>query len=95
MLGTERADQPVLRAVDVLILVDHHVTEPLGQLRADRQLPLDQPHGAQDQVVEVDRVLCAQLLLVPLVDAAEDPLGRRDQAVEISDVLIVVEQLVL
>ena len=83
--------QPVLRVVRVLVLVDHHVPERLPPLRERLGEPLEHLDREHQQVVEVHRVRRVHPLLVQLVhlgdglvvervDAAH-VVGRADQLV--------------
>ena len=88
----QHVDQVVLRAVGVLVLVDQQVAEPRLVLVEDVREQLEQLDGLDDQVVEVERVVGLQLLLVGRVDLADDGLGV---AARLGLVGLVVDQLVL
>ena len=66
VLFGQQPHQVVLRAVGVLILVDHHVAEPPVVRLARGLVMLQQAHRFQQQVVEIQRVGVAQRLLVLL-----------------------------
>ena len=55
----EQLDEPVLRGVGVLVLVDEQRAEAMRQPLADLG-ELEQPDGPRDQVVEVERVRLAR-----------------------------------
>ena len=71
LLG-QQVDQVVLRPVGVLVLVDHEVLEPLLVVRQDVGEQLEDLHGLDDEVVEVQGVVGQQLLLVALVDLTDE-----------------------
>jgi hypothetical protein len=68
MHGGQLGDEPVLRHVRVLILVHVHVAEAPGVALADDVVFREELHRLADQVVEVERIAAAQLLLVTGVD---------------------------
>ena len=67
VLGREQLQQPVLRVVRVLVLVDEDVAERLPPALLRLGKPLEHVHGQVQQVVEVHRVRAEQLALVELV----------------------------
>ena len=73
--GGERLDPQVLGAVGVLVLVDVEVAPALLVLRQDVGRVLEQPHGLQQEVVEVERVGLAQALLVARREAGDGALA--------------------
>ena len=68
----EQAQQGVLRAIGVLILVDQQIAQPLLPARAHRFVVAEQAHRQADEVVKIDRLIRAQGALVFAVH-----LGRR------------------
>ena len=71
VLAGEQLQQPVLRVVRVLVLVDEDVAERLRQrsrASGKRSQHLDRQH---QQVVEVDRVRGEQPALVEVVDVGD------------------------
>ena len=87
----EQLQQPVLRVVRVLVLVDHHVAERVLPVLPRVREVLEDLHRQHQHVVEVDRVRGGQLLLVERVRLGDrlvveggdllGVLGRRDQLV--------------
>ena len=67
MLGGEQADQPVLRVVGILILVDQYVFEPILVVVEYVLVLLKKFHRLADQIVEVERVVLHKLALIQLV----------------------------
>ena len=63
----EASNQQVLRAVRILVLVDHDETELLRVLRAYPFRLLEQIHGLQEQVVEIERAAVLQRLQIERV----------------------------
>ena len=55
VLGGEQLDPQVLGAVGVLVLVDVEVAPPAAVVGKDRGRLLEEPHGLDEQVVEVER----------------------------------------
>ena len=88
----EQLQQPVLRVVGVLVLVDEHVAEGVAVALADLLEQLQQVDGAEQQVVEVHRVHAVQVALVDVVDVGDHLLERRADALAVG---AGVEQLVL
>ena len=88
----EQLQQPVLRMVRVLVLVDEHVAE--GVLPALEGLgeALQHVHGQHQHVVEVDRVRPEQATLVQLVDVRD---GLVVEGGDARAVLLRPDQLVL
>ncbi len=86
VLRGEVATEQVLGAVRVLVLVDHDLLPALLVLRQHVGMLLEEEHGPHQQVVEVDRVVLAELPLVGLVHPpgclvvviGRLPLGGRD-----------------
>ena len=68
MHARQQLDQDHLQRVGVLELVDQHVVEALGVLHPRDLVLLEQVHGPQDQVVEVQSPAARQPLLVARVD---------------------------
>ncbi len=91
-MGAEQLHQLILRAVGVLVLVDEEVlvaaVVPLTHLAGG----LEQAHGFQQQVVEVERVGLGEFLFVDLEDV-RDLLFHRVGAGE--EVLLRVDHVVL
>ena len=79
----EVSQEHVLRAVRVLVLVDEDVLEAILPVVHRVIARLEQPHGEEEQVVEVERVVLAQEALVARPDDGRDPLqlaaGARGQ----------------
>ena len=73
-LPAEQAQEPVLRGVGVLELVDEHVAEAGRPARQQLGVPLEQLGGAQQQISEVDRAGAGQRPLVAAPDL-QAPLG--------------------
>ena len=71
MARREDLRELVLRAIRVLILVDEDVLEPALVLLADVLIFLEQRHRDHQQVVEIKRVVVAQLLLVDFIDVGD------------------------
>jgi hypothetical protein len=71
----QQPHQLVLAAVGVLILVDHHVAEPPVIQRAGGFIVIEQAHGLQQQIVEIERVGRVQRLFVFVPDDGQ--LARR------------------
>ena len=92
MLGAEELQQPVLRVVRVLVLVDEDVAE--GSLPARERLgeALEDLHREHEQVVEVDGVRGVQATLVELVHLRDRLVPERRDA---RDVLLRRDELVL
>jgi len=67
-VGAEQSDELVLGAVGVLELVDHHVCEAALPLVAHVGVALPQPHGLDDEIVEVERPVVGERILIPLID---------------------------
>ena len=68
----QEPDEFELRLVDVLVLVHKHVLELRLVEFADVRALVEQADGVEDQVVEVERPVRLQLLLVERVDARDD-----------------------
>ena len=75
-------NQQVLRAVGVLVLVHHDVAELLRVLLPDALRLLDELHGVQQQVVEVERPGVLERLGVHRVQLAEVLVARIPGALE-------------
>ena len=71
VLAGEQLQQPVLRVVGVLVLVDEDVAEGGGVAGADLGEELEHVDGPDEQVVEVHRVHAVQVALVELVDVGD------------------------
>src|ERR1019366_3195771 len=71
MLFGQQAHEVVLGAVGVLILVDHDVAQPPVVSFAGGVVMLEQAHGLQQQVVEIEGVGVVQGLLVLLEDGGD------------------------
>ena len=72
MRGTgEQLHQFVLRAVGVLVFVDQEVSETPVIAFADFGGDLEQAHGFQQQIVEVQRIGLEQLLAIDLEDVRD------------------------
>ena len=84
--------QPVLRVVGVLVLVDEHVAEGAGVAGADLREQLEDVDRADEQVVEVHRVHAVDLALVELVDVGDRLL---EEGADELAVVLGVAQLVL
>ena len=67
----EQAHQLVLAAVGVLVFVDHDVAQPAVPGLARGLVVLQQAHGFEQQVVEIERVGGAQRLFVLLEDRGQ------------------------
>ena len=92
VLACEQLQQPVLRVVRVLVLVDEDVAErvlPVGERVGEPLERLDREH---QHVVEVDRVRGEQPLLVALVHLGDRLVVERGDA---AHVLVGPDQLVL
>ena len=85
MLGREQLQQPVLRVVRVLVLVDEHVAERLAPALVSFGKALEHVHGQVEHVVEVDGVRCEEPALVQLVDVGDRlVVERRDALAELT-----------
>ncbi len=67
----EQAHQVVLAAIGVLVFVDHDEFETAIHLEAQIGVVGEQPHGFEQQVVEIERVGLAQAAFVLFVDGGE------------------------
>ncbi len=67
----EQAHQLILAAIGVLIFVDHDEFEAAVHLAAQIGIVRQQPHGFQQQIVEIERVGLPQPALVLFVDGGE------------------------
>jgi hypothetical protein len=76
VLADQAVDDPRLDVVRVLVLVDQDVTEALAELHPGFFLPQQLEHVVE-QVVEVELVALALVLLVHLVDLDHRLLGLR------------------
>ena len=92
VLLREQLEQPVLRVVRVLVLVDEHVAERLLPALARLGEALEHLDGEHQQVVEVDRVRGEQPPLVELVHLGDGLVVERRDAL---GVLVRADQLVL
>ena len=72
MLGGQQLDQQVLRVVGVLVLVDRDVAVAVGEVLTAVRVLLQVPHRLEDEVVEVERAVLLQPVLVLAVDTAHD-----------------------
>ena len=82
----EQAHQLVLAAVGVLILVDHDVAQAPVPGLARGVVVLQQAHGFEQQIVEIQRVGRAQRLLVFLEDRGQR-FGLRDRPTSLVQIL--------
>ena len=71
VLAGQQLHQLVLRAVGVLVLVDQQIAIAALVALAHFARNLEQAHGLQQQIVEVQRVVLAQLVLVGLEDVGD------------------------
>ena len=78
----QATDQHVLRAVGVLVLVDHHLAELVRIPRPDVLGLLHQLDGLQQQVVEIERVTLLQRVQVVPVDLRDLFVARVPAPVE-------------
>ena len=92
VLAGEQLQEPVLRVVRVLVLVDEDVAEGLLPLLARVRMLLEHLDGAHDQVVEVHRVRGVQAALVAVVDGGHGLLVEGADALR---VLLRADELVL
>ena len=92
VLAGEQLEQPVLRVVRVLILVDQHVPERLLPALQRLGEPLQHLDGEHQQVVEVHRVRVVQPLLVQPVHVGH---GLVVERLDAAQVLVRADQLVL
>ena len=92
MRSGERADQPVLGVVRVLVLVDENVLERALPLLAGLGDLLEQVRRVDEEIVEVHRAGLEQTRLVAGVDLAHE---RVEVAVVLVDELLRRQQLVL
>ena len=76
----KQLDEVVLRAVGVLIFVDHDVGEALAVALEHVGMLAEQVDGAHDQVVEVERVSTSQGQLVGGVDVGDGGVGPAGRA---------------
>ena len=83
------ADQQVLGAVRILVLVDHHEPELLAVTRARMRRGLEQVHRLQQQVVEVERVAVLERRDVVGVDTPNLLVTRVPAAAKLSGPAIV------
>ena len=84
VLGREQLQQPVLRVVRVLVLVDEDVAERLAPALQRLGEALEHVDGQVQQVVEVDRVRGEEPALVQLVDVGDGlVVERRDALAEL------------
>ena len=81
LLG-EQAHELPLGDVRVLELVDEHVAEAVAPALEHVGVLAEQPHGEQQQVVEVGRRRVEQPALVLAVDLGDAPLGGTGRSVE-------------
>jgi len=99
VVGAERPHQAVLRLVDVLELVDHHVFQPFLPFEADRLVGIEDMQREEEQIVVVKSE--ALFLLVEI--AVKDHVRRLGRAVVLllqkvereGDHILVVVRLVL
>ena len=66
VLLRERMHETELNIVRILVLVDHDVAEALLIVLKHLRLRLEQLHGLQQKIVEVERVVLMQLLFIKL-----------------------------
>ena len=82
MLAAEELEEPVLRVVRVLVLVDEDVAERLAPALERLREALEDLHREHEQVVEVDGVRGVEAALVELVRLRDRLVPeRRDAAV--------------
>ena len=67
----QAAGDHVLRVVGVLILVDQHVAEAVFEVRPEVRIVAEQEGRLEQQVVEVDRLLLFEQLLVDPIDPGD------------------------
>ena len=92
VLAGEQLEQPVLRVVRVLVLVDQHVPERLLPALQRLGEPLQHLDGEHQQVVEVHRVRVVQPLLVQPVHVGH---GLVVERLDAAQVVVRADQLVL
>ena len=92
MLAAEQLEQPVLRVVRVLVLVDEDVAERLLPALARLREALEHVDGEHEQVVEVHRVRREQ---APLVEAVHVGDGLVVERLDALQVLLGRDELVL
>src|SRR5262249_47318741 len=71
VLFRKQAHQLILAAVGVLILVDHDVSQASIVRFASGVVGLEEAHGFEQEIVEIERVSVAERLLVFLEDCRE------------------------
>jgi hypothetical protein len=76
VVGGEQRDEPILRGVDVLILIHEHVLEALLILLAGCFVALEQVDRANDEIVEIQRVRLGEPALILGVNVG-DPLAGK------------------
>ena len=64
MFGGQQGQQPVLGMVHILVLVHQDVVAGVVQRLSDIVPLLQQPHGEQEEIVEIESVATVQHLLV-------------------------------
>ena len=80
VLSGQELQQPVLRVVRVLVLVDEHVAERLAPALERLGEPLEHLDGQEEQVVEVDRVRGEETALVEVVGVGDGLVVERRDA---------------
>ena len=83
VVGREQLQQPVLRVVRVLVLVDEDVAERLAPALARLGEALEHVHGEEEHVVEVDGVREEEAPLVQLVDVGDGLVVERRDALAV------------
>ncbi len=83
VLAAEELQQPVLRVVRVLVLVDEDVAERLPPARERLGEALEHFHGEHDQVVEVDGVRRVEPPLVQVVHLRDRLVPERRDALRV------------
>ena len=83
MLAAEELQQPVLRMVRVLVLVDEDVAERLPPALERLGEALEDLHGEHEHVVEVDGVRGVEAALVQLVRLGDRLIPERGDAARV------------
>ena len=81
-IARQQPHQFVLRTVRVLIFIDQKILESPVVIFAHRRHRLEQPHGFEQQIVEIHRIRFPQLLAV-LLENMRDALGLRIRRLQV------------
>jgi hypothetical protein len=76
MMRGQSLNQQVLRAVGVLVFIDHHIAKLVAVVAADLFGLLEELHRLEQQVVEIERVGLLQRVHVQRIEFAELGVAR-------------------